>query len=73
MEAQAQYRAILPFLSVVTVSLDLLLLAAKRHLRRAGVFSTEVLRAPARTLEPQESSAIDVLLDELAAADVPGF
>lgn len=73
MEAQAQYRAILPFLSVVTVSLDLLLLAAKRHLRRAGVFSTEVLRAPARTLEPQESSAIDVLLDELAAANVPGF
>ena len=60
-------------LSLATASLDLLLLTAKRHLRRCGVFSTEVLRAPARTLDPREARAVDVLLDELAAAGVPGF
>jgi 2-keto-3-deoxy-L-arabinonate dehydratase len=72
-EAQELYRRILPYLSLATASLDLLLLTAKRHLRRSGIFSTEVLRAPARTLDAQESYTIDALLDELAASDVPGF
>ncbi|MEX1295629.1 MAG: dihydrodipicolinate synthase family protein [Candidatus Limnocylindrales bacterium] len=72
-EAQALYRRILPFLSLATASLDLLLLTAKRHLRRSGIFSTEVLRAPARTLDAREAQVVDALLDELAAAGVPGF
>ena len=72
-EAEALYRRILPFLSLATASLDLLLLTAKRHLRRSGVFSTEVLRAPARTLDARESRTVDALLDELVAAGVPGF
>ena len=72
-EAQARYRRILPYLSLATASLDLLLLTAKRHLRRSGVFSTEVLRAPARTLDRRESQTVDALLDELSAAGVPGF
>ena len=65
--------AILPYLSLATASLDLLLLTAKRHLRRSGVFSTEILRAPARTLDEREASTVDALLDELAAAGAPGF
>jgi len=71
--AQELYRRILPFLSLATASLDLLLLTAKRHMRRSGVFSTEVLRAPARTLDHQEERAVDALLDELAALGTPGF
>lgn len=71
--AVALYRRILPFLSLATASLDLLLLTAKRHLRRNGIFSTEVLRAPARDLDEQEAQTVDALLDELAAAGVPGF
>jgi len=71
--AQALYRRILPYLSLATASLDLLLLTAKRHLRRSGVFSSEVLRAPARSLDPQESRTVDALLDELEAAGTPGF
>ncbi len=67
------YRRILPYLSLATASLELLLLTAKRHLRRSGVFSTESLRAPGRSLDPQESRTVDALLDELAAAGVPGF
>jgi 2-keto-3-deoxy-L-arabinonate dehydratase len=71
--ARELYRRILPFLSLATASLDLLLLTAKRHLRRSGVFSSEVLRAPARTLDEQESRAVDALLDELTALGTPGF
>ena len=70
---QSLYRRILPYLSLATASLDLLLLTAKRHLRRGGLFSTEVLRDPARRLDRRESQAIDALLDELAAEGVPGF
>lgn len=71
--AQALYRRVLPYLSLATASLELLLLSAKRHLRRRGVFTTDTLRAPARSLDAQEASAFDVLLDELAAAGTPGF
>ena len=71
--AHLLYRRILPYLSLATASLDLLLLTAKRHLRRSGVFSSEVLRAPGRGLDAQESQAVDALLDELAAAETPGF
>ena len=71
--AQQLYRRILPFLSLATASLDLLLLTAKRHMRRRGIFSTEALRAPARTLDDLEVRTVDALLDELAALGTPGF
>lgn len=71
--AQRRYRQVLPYLSLATASLDLLVLTAKRHLRRSGVFSTEVLRAPARTLDEQEARRVDVLLDELHELGVAGF
>jgi dihydrodipicolinate synthase/N-acetylneuraminate lyase len=71
--ARELYRRILPFLSLATASLELLLLTAKRHLRRRRIFSSEVLRAPARGLDAQESRAVDALLDELAALATPGF
>jgi 2-keto-3-deoxy-L-arabinonate dehydratase len=71
--AKELYRRILPFLSLATASLDLLLLTAKRHMRRRGIFSSEALRAPARTLDPQEAQTVDALLDELRAAGTPGF
>lgn len=71
--AEVLYRQLLPYLSLATASLELLLLTAKRHLRRRGVFGTETLRAPARSLDPQETRVFDALLDELAAAGVPGF
>lgn len=72
-DARAGYRRILPFLSLATASLDLLLLTAKRHMLRSGIFSTELLRAPARTLDEQESRTVDALLDELTELGVPGF
>lgn len=72
-QAEALYRRIVPFLSLATASLDLLLLTAKRHLRREGIFSTELLRQPARRLDEQEARTVDALLDELAAAGTPGF
>ena len=72
-EARARYRQVLPYLSLASSSLELLLLTAKRHLRRSGVFSTEVLRAPARTLDAHEARTVDALLDELKQAGVPGF
>lgn len=72
-QATALYRAILPLLAFETPSLDLLLLSAKRHLRRRGIFGSEVMRDPARTLDDQETATLDGLLDELAAARVPGF
>jgi 4-hydroxy-tetrahydrodipicolinate synthase len=72
-KASTLYRSILPLLTFETPSLDLLLLSAKRHLRRLDLFSTELLREPARTLDEIESMALDALLDELAGAGVPGF
>jgi 2-keto-3-deoxy-L-arabinonate dehydratase len=71
--AQELYRRVLPFLSLATASLDLLLLTAKRHMRRRGIFSNEALRTPARTLDAQESRTVDALLDELRDAGTPGF
>jgi 2-keto-3-deoxy-L-arabinonate dehydratase len=71
--ADALYRSIVPFLSYEAQSLDLLLLGAKHHLRRRGVFSGEALRAPARTLDAREAATLDLLLDRLAADGVPGF
>ena len=71
--ADGLYRLILPYLASVAQSLDLLLLAAKRHLRRAGIFSSEGLRRPARSLDAIEAATIDALLDRLAADAVPGF
>jgi dihydrodipicolinate synthase/N-acetylneuraminate lyase len=71
--ADAAYRAIVPYLSTVSQSLDLLLLGAKHHLRRAGIFPNEALRAPARTLDTFERATLDRLLDRLAADGVPGF
>lgn len=67
------YRRILPLLAFETPSLELLLLSEKRALRRAGVFTSEALRAPARTLDAVESATLDALLDELRVAGVPGF
>ena len=72
-EARTRYRQVLPYLSLASSSLELLLLTAKRHLRRSGIFSTELLRAPARTLDAHEARAVDALLDELKQAGVPGF
>jgi dihydrodipicolinate synthase/N-acetylneuraminate lyase len=71
--AEVLYRRLLPYLSLATTSLELLLLTAKRYLRRRGIFGTETLRSPARGLDPQEARVFDVLLDELAAAGTPGF
>ena len=71
--AEALYRRILPYLSLATASLDLLLLTAKRHMRRRGIFSSDVLRAPARRLDEQDSRTVDALLDELTALGTPGF
>jgi dihydrodipicolinate synthase/N-acetylneuraminate lyase len=71
--AQELYGRILPYLSLATASLDLLLLTAKRHLRRSGIFSTEVLRANSHALDAEESRMVDALLDELATLGTPGF
>ena len=71
--ADALYRRIVPLLSYVTQSLDLLLLGAKHLLRRRRVFSGEALRAPARALDPHEAATLDQLFDQLAADRVPGF
>lgn len=71
--AETAYRTIVPYLSYVAASLDLLLLGAKRHLRRLGIFSNETLRAPARAIDTTEAASIDALLDRLAADGVPGF
>lgn len=71
--ADALYRAIVPLLAFEGQSLELLLLGAKRHLRRAGLLSSERLRAPARGLDEREVATLDALLDRLAADRVPGF
>lgn len=71
--AERAYRRILPLLSWETQSLDLLLLGAKRVLVRRGIFESERLRFPGRALDPIEAGTLDSLIDELVAADVPGF
>jgi 2-keto-3-deoxy-L-arabinonate dehydratase len=71
--ADRLYRQLLPYLSLVAQSLDLLLLATKRHLQRMGIFSSAALRRPARTLDPVEEVTLDALLDRLATDSVPGF
>jgi 2-keto-3-deoxy-L-arabinonate dehydratase len=71
--AHALYDAILPLLSYEAQSLDLLLLAAKRHLRRRGVFGSERLRQPGRALDAVESAWLDRLIDALGERGVPGF
>ena len=67
------YRLIVPYLATVAQSLDLLLLAAKRQLRRSGIFTSEALRDPARSLDEVEAATLDALLDRMAADGVPGF
>ncbi len=71
--ASRRYRQILPLLSFETATLHLLVLSAKRHLRRQGVFSTEFMRHPAPVLDQAEQVTVDRLLDELIAAGAPGF
>jgi 4-hydroxy-tetrahydrodipicolinate synthase len=72
-EADGIYRAILPLLSWEAQSLDLILLGSKRHLVRQGIFREGALRAPGRTLDPQEAATLDGLLDRLADERIPGF
>jgi len=71
--AEELYRRILPLLSYEAQSLDLLLLGAKRLLRRQGVFSSGALREPARELDAHEAATLDGLLDRLHEQGVPGF
>jgi dihydrodipicolinate synthase/N-acetylneuraminate lyase len=71
--AHEMYRRILPLLAFETQSLQLLVLSAKRHLRRRGVFSTESMREPARGLDEGERTTVDRLLEELAMIGVDGF
>ncbi len=71
--ATGWYRRILPLLSFETASLSLLVLSAKRHLRRQGVFSSETMRAPARELDDREAATVDALLDDLEVQGVRGF
>ncbi len=71
--ALAIYRQILPLLSFQTTSVQQLVLSAKRHLRRAGVFTTASLRAPGRDFDAWEAATLDALLDELADQGTPGF
>ncbi|MFV2064790.1 MAG: dihydrodipicolinate synthase family protein [Chloroflexota bacterium] len=72
-QAHRSYRDILPLLAFETQSLELLLLSAKRHLHRSGIFSTEKMGAPARQLDARERATLDRLLDELDELGVPGF
>ena len=71
--ADALYRTILPLLSYEAQSLDLLLLGAKRILVRRGIFGSGALRAPARALDPHETTSLDALVARLEAESVPGF
>jgi len=72
-EAEERYGKILPLLSYEAQSLDLLLLGAKRLLCRQGIFSSDALRAPARTLDAEEAATLDGLFERLEAERVPGF
>jgi 4-hydroxy-tetrahydrodipicolinate synthase len=71
--ANSLYRQILPLLSYEAQSLELLLLGAKRILRRRGIFESDVLRAPARLLDEHEKVTIDEMLERLRDENVPGF
>jgi 2-keto-3-deoxy-L-arabinonate dehydratase len=71
--AVRSYQRILPLLSFETASLSLLVLSAKRHLRRVGIFTSEAMRAPARELDQGEAATVDALLDDLMTWRVPGF
>lgn len=72
-EALRLYRLILPLLSFQTSSLQQLVLCAKHHFRRAGVFSSDVLREPGKTFDALEAATLDALLDELERRRTPGF
>lgn len=72
-EAAELYRAVLPLLSYEAQSLDLLLLGAKRLLRRQGIFSSDALRAPARTLDPVEAATLDGFFEALEQEGIAGF
>jgi 2-keto-3-deoxy-L-arabinonate dehydratase len=71
--ATESYRRILPLLSFETASLSLLVLSAKRHFRRQGIFTRETMRDPARELDRLEAATVDALLNDLTAQRVPGF
>lgn len=71
--ADRLYRSILPLLSYEGQSLDLLLLGAKRFLRRQGVIGSDRLRSPARSLDPEEEATLDRLFADLEGAEIPGF
>ncbi len=71
--AEAGYRQILPLLSFQVQSLDLLILGAKRLLRRQGIFTSDAMRSPSRALDAHEAATLDTLIDRLAADGVPGF
>jgi dihydrodipicolinate synthase/N-acetylneuraminate lyase len=71
--ANELYDAIVPLLSYEAQSLDLLLLGAKRLLRRNGIFGSERLRRPGRELDPFESASLDGLMEALTERRVPGF
>jgi dihydrodipicolinate synthase/N-acetylneuraminate lyase len=72
-QAESLYRRIPPLLAYEVQSLELLLLGAKRLLRRQGILSNDSLRSPARTLDTHEAETIDRLIDQMAAESVPGF
>jgi 4-hydroxy-tetrahydrodipicolinate synthase len=72
-DADRLYRSILPLLSYEGQSLELLLLGAKRFLRRQGVIGSDRLRSPARSLDPEEEAMFDRLFAYLEGADIPGF
>lgn len=71
--AERLYRTVLPLLSYEAQSLDLLLLGAKRLLRRQGILGADGLRSPSRRLDQEEEASLDGLFAELDRAAVPGF
>ncbi len=71
--AERLYRTALPLLSYEARSLDLLLLGAKRPLRRQGILGADGLRSPSRRLDQEEEASLDGLFAELDRAAVPGF
>ncbi|HEY6056761.1 MAG TPA: dihydrodipicolinate synthase family protein [Candidatus Limnocylindrales bacterium] len=71
--AEVLYRQILPLLACEAASLDLLVLGAKRLLRRQRLFSSDRMRAPAAELDAVEAAAFDRCFEELEEAHVAGF
>lgn len=71
--AEAGYRALLPYLSYQSQSLELLILGAKLALVRAGIFGRGELRDPLARLDPQQADTLTRLGAELVAAGVPGW